>query len=509
VWRKRSVLLAQASRTCQRLAGFPAWFLVAIVAVLTLATGCGGADGPGGASGATHRITGQVSALKGASARAYADIEAVSLVDVSIADSVAATGDRFELHVPPGPYVLVVRTAGAGAEHEPLVVGGTVEVRATDLVLSAPLAMAPRWLELPGGRPASSLGTVIGVTPIPMSGPPELGLGPNAAGALTTGLVDPCREQGAKVVDLDPEVLDAIAREQQLSDQGELANPLSVQPVPPTLVVQGTVTVGANGIPVVDLSVVDPITGEVVRHVVVPGDPSDGDDIAPFLRGIGKGLAEDLCPEEPTPTPTPAGVRASVVPTGVTVTYSGTFTMTNRAVPQRTPHSYTYRVEWAYEWSGTWDQLFADRRTSSNQTSFQAVRIAGTVNATYRQQVDGPDVNCTMSIAPDPAAAPSFIASYDTSEGVLRIEGVGAPTFRSGQFVEQSDPKCSGGPAVNIFGAPADWSPMGDGGGTVSLMAGGTHDFEKQWRWQHTFAGGEARDYDAAMTTTLEVTLDD
>jgi hypothetical protein len=29
--------------------------------------------------------------------------------------------------------------------------------------------------------------------------------------------------------------------------------------------------------------------------------------------------------------------------------------------------------------------------------------------------------------------------------------------------------------------------------------------FDKQWQWQHLFAGGEARNYDASMHTTLEV----
>jgi hypothetical protein len=502
----RAVLLAQASRPGRRPAALDVWFSFSFLIVVTFATGCSANEDSSSAEGTTRRLSGQIAALQGASARAYADIEAVSLIDASIADSVASTADRFELQVPPGPYLLVVRTAGAGAEGDQLTVSGTIDVGDADFTLIAPLAIAFRWMPVPGQPSAATSGTVIGVVPIPMTGPPGLGLGPNAAGPLTTGLVDPCREKGGKVVDLDPEVLDAIAREQQLSDSGQLANPLNVQPIPATLVVQGSVTVGAGGIPSVDLSVTDASTGELVRHVMLRGEPSDGEDIGPFLRAIGKGLAEDLCPEEPTPTPqSTATVGATEAPGGLTITYSGTFTMTNQAVPQRTPPSYTYRVDWTYTWSGTWEQLFADDRTSSDQTLFQDVRIAGTVDATYRDKVDGPDINCTISIAPDPAQIPSFIAYYDTSEGTLRISNVDAPTFRLGMFVNSSDPNCNGGPGVDVFSAPADWSPLGDGGGSFSLNDGGTHTFDKQWKWQHPFAGGEARNYDAAMNTNLEV----
>jgi hypothetical protein len=57
---------------------------------------------------------------------------------------------------------------------------------------------------------------------------------------------------------------------------------------------------------------------------------------------------------------------------------------------------------------------------------------------------------------------------------------------------------------VNIFGEPADWNPLGSGGGMVPA-AGGNDDFDRHWQWTHTFAGGEFRNYDATMHNTLEV----
>ena len=179
--------------------------------------------------------------------------------------------------------------------------------------------------------------------------------------------------------------------------------------------------------------------------------------------------------------------------------------MRNIAVPQRTTHSYTYRVEWRYEWVGSREQLFPAGSLTAGQTTFQNVDISGTVNATFRDKVDGPDINCTMQIVPDPAAPPTFNASYDSSLDELRISNVDAPTFRLGKYVELSHENCVGGPGVNIFSPPADWSPLGGGGGKVSARSGGTQRFDRRWQWSHSFAGGEVRNYDASIQSMLEV----
>ncbi len=93
--------------------------------------------------------------------------------------------------------------------------------------------------------------------------------------------------------------------------------------------------------------------------------------------------------------PVPAGSQQ------VTVAFSGRFDMTNRAQPQRTPHSYTYGVQWKYTWNGSWDQLFGGGRVNSGQMPFQLVDIAGTVDVTYRNLADGPDIRCTITLTAD------------------------------------------------------------------------------------------------------------
>lgn len=98
---------------------------------------------------------------------------------------------------------------------------------------------------------------------------------------------------------------------------------------------------------------------------------------------------------------------------------------------------------------------------------------------------------------------PTFIAAFDSSQRVVRITNADAPTFRYTRSTS-TDPGCVGGPGVNIFSAPADWSPLGNGGGTVS-SSGGKQDFDKRWQWTHTFAGGEVRNYDATIHSTVEV----
>ena len=181
----------------------------------------------------------------------------------------------------------------------------------------------------------------------------------------------------------------------------------------------------------------------------------------------------------------------------MTLVFSGRFHMTNLARPQRTPHSYTYEVNWKYTWNGSLDQLKA-----GGSMPFQVVDISGFVNATYRDTVDGPDLACSISILADSANPPAFVPSYNSSQRMLQITNAEAPTFR--YFRTQSaNPNCSGGPGVNIFSAPGDWNPLGNGGGTVSAD-GGKLDFDKHWQWTHTFAGGEFREYDATIHSTLE-----
>jgi hypothetical protein len=203
-----------------------------------------------------------------------------------------------------------------------------------------------------------------------------------------------------------------------------------------------------------------------------------------------------------------ANASAASVPaasTPLTIRYTGSFTMSNIENPPRTL-SYTYSVKWAYSWSGTWGELFDGTTFRSNQTRFESVQIAGTVKATFRDKVDGPDIRCTMRVAANPSNPPSFRASYDTADGTLQV-AYEAPTFGQSRLVDLSHPRCVGGPGVAVTGQPADWSPLGGGQAVVSLEKGGSDRFDKTWHWVRSFAGGEKRTVDASIHETASVSL--
>lgn len=223
--------------------------------------------------------------------------------------------------------------------------------------------------------------------------------------------------------------------------------------------------------------------------------------ITASVNAAGEASANLISAGSPT-----APAFACSLPTQLDITYSGTFDMSNVEVPIVRGPSYVYHVAWDYHWYGSWNQLFTGGSLTSNRTDFQTSNIAGTVDVTYRAIVGGSDITCQIAISANPTLRASFVASFDESLGQLQIRNVDAPTFGlSSAF--SLDPNCSGGPGVNIFSAPSDWSPLGDGGATVSLTAGGSHSFDKTWQWQHPFEGGVARNYNASMHTTLGVTI--
>lgn len=195
----------------------------------------------------------------------------------------------------------------------------------------------------------------------------------------------------------------------------------------------------------------------------------------------------------------------------ISISYSGSFVMTNTAVPQKTPSSSVFRVEWQYAWSGTWGGLFRDKNVfSSGARPFPRFTITGRIDVKYKERSDGPSVSCTLQIVGDKASPPSFIASYDPSGGTLMLQ-VQAPTNRESDVQKPRDPLCVGGPGVNVFGAPANFSPLGGGGGTVDIEKGGSIRWDRDWKWTHVFPGDldrARRDYKAAFRSTLTVAGD-
>jgi hypothetical protein len=199
---------------------------------------------------------------------------------------------------------------------------------------------------------------------------------------------------------------------------------------------------------------------------------------------------------------------AGIVPTAstpVTLSYSGTFDLANAIIPQATQHSYVYHVQWAYSWSGTWGELFAQGSPIATETSFDLSKITGSMRAVWRDVSGGPLVGCTLRIVPDMGDYPDFGATYYEAEGSLRLQGLESPTLHYGQYAGGSSSPlsmCGGGPEIDIFGAPASWSPLGERAVTLRLGAG-PHHYDRNWAWTVRFASGFRRVYTSAIHTSL------
>lgn len=285
------------------LRGLRATALRAAPLLLALAIGC---SLPGSAKPTPSRpnLAGELTSLRGAPAGTRAEVAAISLVDASVAAATTTSDARYELRVPAGPYLLVARSTDRATGRTVTTTSATVEAKDQPRTVSfPPLVTSPFGLPALPSRAATVTG-VTGIAPIAISGPAGLGLGTNAAGAITTGLLDPCRARGGRLVDLDPAVREAIEREQRLSDEGRTDTRFHVDPLAPDTTIEGSVTVGPDGTPLVDLVIRD-AAGRELRHIVLRGDAADGNDIGRFLRGLGPGLAAELCPK-PQPTPPPA-----------------------------------------------------------------------------------------------------------------------------------------------------------------------------------------------------------
>ena len=194
--------------------------------------------------------------------------------------------------------------------------------------------------------------------------------------------------------------------------------------------------------------------------------------------------------------------------TPISIRYAGSFDLDNRLKPQSTPSSYRYHVEWEYDWPGRWYQLFPSGSTFKGPTPFTRTSVQGLVKVTFRKKADGANLTCTIRVSVDGASPASFSGNVDSSSGTLRLN-VEAPTFRGSKLTPQGrngkEPGCTGGPGVNIFGAPQSFNPLGQGG-AVGLKSGGKVRYDRNWKWTSRFASG-TRTYVASMRSELSVVI--
>ncbi|MEA2125370.1 MAG: hypothetical protein QOI80_2152 [Solirubrobacteraceae bacterium] len=320
---------------------------LAVLAALLLTGPAGGATLAGKVRGARKLVT----------------VEAVSLKTGAVAAVGTLHKGRYSMQVPKGPYVVAARNLRRARLSR--------GVRATRRGLIVALA-----------RSSAAGAQTVGIGRIPITVDPAAGARDGQAmGTMIRGLLPECEVKKTKVVDLTPEMQKALEREAKLSKDGQSSLRYEYDPLRPTVVIRGKVTVDADGKPRADIEIVDAATGTVITHIVTGGDPGDIADLAPFLTQLGKGAAELACTKPkvtptPTPTPTPA-------PGGEpTARYAGTFDWTQN---YDNPDGTFLHTREHYAWDAT--------ATASSQS----LTVVG--NATIHQdsQTAANDFDCTIT----------------------------------------------------------------------------------------------------------------
>jgi hypothetical protein len=333
-----------------------------------------------------------VTSLAGAGSQAFGDVEAVSLLDDTVAGVAQVANGRYALCVAPGPYALVSRAERLPAGRN---VESTIAVTASKPPKGVDLALFVVSQFVLASPAAAAGGGVIAMSRIPLIYPDDFNMAPNASasGGLDYGFIDPCKKAGKTIVAADPTVLDFIKQEHARADAGR-STPMGPLNIPtPDTVIDGKVTVGEDGKPVADITITDVATGAVIDHIVVAGDPGqfprtgDGDPSG-FLRQVGQGLAARDCKKIEPPT-TQAPVTQG--PDTVLVRYTGSFQA------DYTNAGYSYHTHFS------WDET---ERFTPNAQGSSWVPTAGQLTAsgiaTASGTQGGPDDNCTYSAAPNP-----------------------------------------------------------------------------------------------------------
>jgi hypothetical protein len=314
--------------------------------------------------GATTTLTGKLLGLpveKGISV----SVEAVSLSDGTVAASEVAPGASYSLRVPAGPYLVV------GSALDPAHGRARSAYRAVQAPAASggpDLALTMRKLSSSASDATSgSTTTSVAIGNITITGPD--GFIPGVAqGGLISGLLPVCQAAGSKVIDHSTTVENAIAQEQKLAQQGQLAVRFEFNPITPDFEISGAITVGPGGGPLADLTVTDTKTGKVVQHIKAGGDPADWEDISHWEAIIGAGAGKKLTnssdcgkpSKQVPPTTTPAATTTTMTAGaqggscdpgkgGICVVLTGQI-----KAEKKSPHTfatdYQATVGWRLEW---------------------------------------------------------------------------------------------------------------------------------------------------------------
>jgi hypothetical protein len=244
------------------------------------------------AASKTVALTGQVSGFARPAIGAL-EVLAVNANDGSVGGVAPPRGSSYRLSVPRGPYLVA-------AQDEDFKAGTSFGF--SDVTRVG--ASGGRVGVAPGGPPAAAAasGTVIVVNPMNVTADAASGLRSGSMQAQVVGaLFDRCHNTAHyRLLDGSPQVIDAIKREQQLSDQGRLATKFDYNPPSAAYAISGSGTVDANGNAIVDLTLSNLKTGATLDHVKGRGDAQE---IGDLIKRFAEGLAARDCHDRKPPGP--------------------------------------------------------------------------------------------------------------------------------------------------------------------------------------------------------------
>jgi hypothetical protein len=288
-------------------------------------------------------LTGVASAARSTPA-ALSTVRAVD-VDSGRISALAVVGarGRYRLAVPAGAYLVVRSAIRANG-------GSSDRVDRLAVVRAAARDGVGRTA---AERPVVTIGPV---TLSPANGAPG---GTRSVGALALrGLFTPLTDRGIAIVDTSAQVVAASKREQQLSDEGRLATPVSYKPLTPTYEITGGGTQQRNGQMTMTLNLKNLATGQVVATKTVTGKGRTFGQIEGLFGELTSGFAGD------------ASQAIDEAPAG------GTFTI-------------SVRVTFFYEGTGSGSVTASPPgRTSRKAEEYEFKVAAGTTTVSLQAQPD-------------------------------------------------------------------------------------------------------------------------
>lgn len=421
---------------------------------------------PGAAAGAGRPValSGGLEPFKRPSLGAL-EVMAVSANDGTLAGVVAARGATYSLSVPPGPYLVHVqdenfRSGTIVGLSDVISVGG-----AGGLIPVAP--GEPPALAVAAAATTTEPVIAIGQMNVTAANGSGLKSG-SMQGQIISAIFDRCHGTAHyRLVDANPQLQDALKHEQQLKEQGRIIADFAYNPATPTYAITGSGTVDASGNVVVDLSLVDLVSGKTLDHVRGRGDAKEIDAL---IRRFGRGLAERDCHDNkpPGPHPKPHKRRPSPVKRHgsggpFTATYEGDFTVhnvSNDGLIEGTTH---IRFN---------SEITVDLSHGVVVSTSRTLTAHGTIDLTAPGYAGG-NGHCTMS-ASGPTSFPMSISPLPSRPGGpvdQLLVGVHVPAYISaGSLSIAGDPSC------NTFSGTlypmdneADWSAAGAPGPTVKI----------------------------------------